>query len=87
MVSRCSCDDGVVSCTNITAITDRKEDKGVRFPGTKDSKDDKDDNDSKDDKDDNVDVDSKTVEEGCTDQRGVKRREEEIWEEKCNTCR
>ena len=78
MVSRCSCDDGVVSCTNITAITDRKEDKGVRFPGTKDSKD---------DKDDNVDVDSKTVEEGCTDQRGVKRREEEIWEENCNTCR
>merc|ERR1712179_638282 len=45
----------------------------------KDNKDNKDKKDNKDIKD--------NVEGGCTDQRGVRRREEETWEEDCNTCR
>ena len=88
MVGRCSCGDGVVSCTTTTVITDRKENMGVRFPGNKDSKDDQDNKDDKDNKDNKDNKDSNdNVEEGCTDQGGVRRREEETWEEDCNTCR
>lgn len=84
----CSCGDGVVSCTTTSVITDRKENMGVRFPGNKDSKDDQDNKDDKDNKDNKDNKDSNdNVEEGCTDQGGVRRREEETWEEDCNTCR